>query len=503
MNMVTYEDKLAFIEKCRDDPVFFVENILKAPDGKPYKLEEHQKQFLRCQHPYRQLFWARRMSKTTTLTFDILHKAIFTPSLKILGVLPSQSQADDVGSELHNQIERSEYLLDLFKKINVTKLVLKNGSTINLATAGGEGFSQLGRGARYLFFDEAQLIPQHVYGILIPILRGQPGEKWMVYSGTPLGRQGRFWEIYRDAKMYIKPDGIHKEPETKDHNDFIVFQRPTAILDENGKIIDTGTWRIKPEELEADRRQMGEQMFLREYCLQWMDNVGQVFPQDIVDNMMRRTSTPIHKTNNECYVGVDIGKARNNSVITIGESHGDHLHIINIITFPLNTQYETIINYIIGELPRSYPNIRKCVLDATGVGAPVAEQINRAAPFPVEPYVFGNTRKKQELVEAGALLIESGKVTSIYNHHLYSEMLNYQREITDKGTIRYAKPGGGTDDHIDSLLLCIRGFQQTPQGNRSFDIVNTGSSVLKTITVGANPLKASTNKILKRRGILR
>jgi len=55
-------------------------------------------------------------------------------------------------------------------------MLLKNSSRLSTASAGNDAVSQLGRGARYLGVDEAQQIPDKVYGFILPIMRGTPGK---------------------------------------------------------------------------------------------------------------------------------------------------------------------------------------------------------------------------------------------------------------------------------------------------------------------------------------
>jgi len=500
--MVTFEDKQAFINHCRDDPVFFAESLLISESGKPYKLEDHQKEFLRCQDPHRMLFWARRLSKSTTIRFDILHKATFISSMKCLGIVPSQSQANDFGGEIRDMVNRSEFLDDIFIKKNITAMQLQNNSRINLATAGGEGISQLGRGARYLFFDEAQQIPDSVYGFLIPIIRGQPGKKYQVYSGTPLGKIGNFWEVYNDAKMILHDGEVTKVEVEYENEAYVVFQRQTAYLDDEGNIVKSGTKRISIEELEADRRRMTEVEFLREYVLQWMDTIGEVFPVGLINSVMDSTVKPKMSSPEECVAGLDLGKARNNSVLTVGErKNNGKVDIVFIKSFPLETEYKDIANYVTRSLPQIFPNIRKLMVDQTGVGEAVVEQINGAAPYKVEGYNFAGPTKKKALVESGVLDLEQGKIKIIYNQQLFNEMIAFKREFSEKSSqFLYSKPAGGSDDFVDSLLLCLAANRNTIGAIGEFNVMSIGNKVFDYVKDRTRS-RASTGDILKNRGI--
>jgi hypothetical protein len=457
--------------------------MLIAEDGNPYDLEDIQAKFLRCPHPYRQLFLARRLGKSATTRMDILHKTIFEPSLRALAVLPSWSQAQDWGGEMQDLIARSEHITPFFMKQNVTTMRLENNSRINLASAGRDGVTQLGRGARYLVFDEAQQIPDRTFGFLLPVMRGTPGQKWQVFAGTPLGKIGMFWEVYNDAFQYVETQGtreiediLEKETDQK----FVVFQRQTAYLDDSGEIIESGTRRINIDELAADRRKMSETDFLREYCLRWLDSIGEVFPKELVDAIMLTNEKPQFSSDEEVVIGVDLGKYRHNSVICVAEREsGGNMRIIFIKSFPLGTEYKTVANYLLNNIPLNFPNIRKCVIDQTGVGEKFVEDVEREATFKVEGFNFAGGQKKVQLVENGLYHLERDKVKIIYNQSLYTEMLDYRREINEKtNRFLYGKSSGGSDDYVDAMLLCIEANRSTLGVVGDFNVVSIGKSIM-------------------------
>ena len=51
-----------FILKCRDNIVFFAENMIRTEDGGFYELEEHQKAMVTSKEPQVVYFCGRRLS---------------------------------------------------------------------------------------------------------------------------------------------------------------------------------------------------------------------------------------------------------------------------------------------------------------------------------------------------------------------------------------------------------------------------------------------------------
>lgn len=469
---VDVNDMRDFYQKCRDDPVFFVEHLLINPQGEPYKLEDYQKTILRCPAKQKVYFLARRLSKTTLIQFELLHKTIFNRSFKAMTMSPTWNQALRFGKDLVKLIQRSPHILPLFKKLNPTSLELLNYSTIESVSAGRAGVSQLGGGVSMLVFDESQQIAEETFDFIRPVLRGQVGESFLIYAGTPLSRDGQFFDVYSEGRYYVKWEDFEDgEPvmsiyEGDPDDNFVVFQRQTAYLDDESNIIGSGTKRITVDELEEDRKDMSHLGFGREYCLNWSNALGEVFPQHLIESVTNKEfdmEGDGRTSKKEIVMGLDLGKQRNNSVLTVGELlDGQSLRVIYVKRFETGLKYTEIINEI-DRMRVRYPNALKLLIDQTGVGNSVIEDIERIlSTWPklvVEGFVFG-LNSKNDLVENGVMALESGNILIPDYKILQDEMLEFKREITPKGNIIYHKPAGGSDDCVDSLLLCLRAAHQ-------------------------------------------
>jgi len=309
------------------NPVFFVENALKDEYGENYILEDYQKQFLNCDARNRVLFWARRLSKSLMIKFEILHKSVFNKAFKSMVVSPSWEQSKEFGEDIIDIVNSTEWLTRMYASISKTKSKLKNNSRYSMVSAGNKGISNLGKGVRLLAFDETQQIPDEVFTFLRPTLLGQKKglRKWLIYAGTPLGRIGQFYDIYNKGKIYIKMDGIYENPDIEPQaaGDYIVFERPTAILSEDEtEIIGTGTNRITIDELIMERNDLPITGFLREYALKFLDAIGEVFSRELIESILNRNQEPLITTDKPVVMGLDLGKHRYNSVLTIAEVPG-------------------------------------------------------------------------------------------------------------------------------------------------------------------------------------
>jgi hypothetical protein len=485
--IITEQDRQFFYNSCRNDPVYFVEHMLHDETGDPYILEEYQKQFMRCPARNRILFYGRRMSKSLMMKWEILHRSIFTRAHKGLIVSPSWDQSIQFGEDINDLINATPTIQPFFDGLKQTKLKLKNNSRIYLVSAGNKGISSLGKGVHLLAFDEAQQIPEEAYTFLRPTLLGQKKSipPSLIYAGTPLGRIGTFYNAIQDGKYFLKMDGIYDNPnvESRGEMDYVIFERPTAILDDEGKIVASGTDRISLAELEEELLHFPRTIFLREYCLQFLDQIGEVFSQELINDVVDRNAGIQYRSDKKLVMGLDLGKQRYNSVLTIAEVQGHgRCNIIYVHDWELGTDYHDIAADVFNMKER-YPNTMELRVDETGVGKGVIEIFEHLFrtwnTVAVEGFDFAGPKKKQMLVEAGVLDLERGMVKMVFNNRMINEMLEFKREITDKNNIIYRKPDGGTDDYVDSLLLtllAVREYYDYEEGN--VDVIQTGQKIL-------------------------
>lgn len=484
-------DSISFIKKCRDNRVYFAEHLLYSEDGTFYKLEEHQEMMIGCEDSHQVYFLGRRMGKSFILATLCLHEALFRKYAKVFILSPTETQAKELAETITGLIERSKIIEAELVTNNVMEKKFKNGSRIVIRTAGGKGnvSSLVGSGANLLVIDEIQDVQDVLINKILPVLRGQKGKSKFIVAGTPRAKAGFLWDSLQNGRK-IWDDGEWFYDNNNSGN-FTVFRKQTAYLNEEDEIIRSGTPRITIEELKEDMNNMPLIEFKQEYCLEFMSSISDVYPEHIQNKIFNGNSAnipqyPFKSTQNVVW-GLDVGKMRNETVLTIAEvedgvsylnTHGEYVaescvdenytDIIEINYKKLNikwfkmwelgTDYEDIEEYILYKLPQYFPNIKRGVIDATGVGEPIAEYIQKhikktKSPYPIEPYKFSKEKKKA-IVEYGVNVMERGDVQILYNKRLQHEMTGYKRKITDDNNFIYEKTAG-SDDYVDSINLCI------------------------------------------------
>lgn len=456
-----------FIRRCRDDIVFFIEKVLVDEEGQHYVVEPHQRAMMTSKEGQVVYFCGRRLGKSFMLAAEAIHRAVFFKYQRVFVLSPTEEQASELADTISGMIERSALVENEIKKDNVMTKRFKNGSRIKIRTAGGRGnvSSMIGTGANLLIIDEVQDVAEDLISKIIPTQRGQKGASKFIISGTPRDRSGFLYESLQKAPKIWDDGKWYEYPERE--GTFTVYRQQSCYLDDDDNVIRSSTPRISIEEFEEDKTSMPHMQFKQEYCLDFIATVSDVYSEELRENVLYTQDSIDFYSTQPVVAGVDVGKMRNNTVLYIGEvvpapqKDNKSYKILDLKwhkTFPLGTRYNEIEDYLVNQLPLFFPKLFRIVVDATGVGEAIWENVHMAmtkkgSKIEVVPFKFSKEKKK-DLVESGLAALERGQVKIPYNHRLNKEMAGYKREITDSNNYIYQKTAG-SDDYIDAMNLCI------------------------------------------------
>jgi hypothetical protein len=139
---------------------------------------------------------------------------------------------------------------------NAISLMLPNGSRI-VGLPGTEATVRGSSAVSLLLIDEAARVSEAMYKALRPMLAVQDGDLWLM--STPYGQRGFFWEVWtRGGKEW---------------------ERYSARATECA--------RIGEEFLNEEREALGRLWFAQEYLCEFVDNGGQWFGRDMVEQALR------------------------------------------------------------------------------------------------------------------------------------------------------------------------------------------------------------------------
>jgi phage FluMu gp28-like protein len=318
---------------------------------------------------------------------------------------------------------------------------LKSGSRIEFHSA-EQGDSLRGAGLDLAILDEAADIPEEMWNRVVkPMLLERQGTAFIV--GTPRGTSNWLHKLFRLAE---------EQPGAP----YGALRLPTR---ENP--------RVSEEDLELFRADMTDAEFRQEFGAEFLDGVNSVFPgvEQCAGGALLDRGRP-----GAWYVnGIDLGQTADYSVVVSLCGTNDAADRVRVEGFDRfkgllwRSQVERLVEHV-----RRFPG--PLAVDATGVGAPISEDLAASVGFAVHPVRF-EARNKRDMIEGLKLAIEKKRIALPDCKELIGELQSYtQTGMTGAArTPQYGAPAGLHDDCVSALMLAYHGLTRMglrgPSGN--------------------------------------
>ena len=236
------------------DPVEFSKHIGIVPD--PWQAEvlryEGKRLLLNC---------CRQSGKSTTTAIKALHTGLYRPKSLILLVSPSMRQSQELFRKVKDGYLTVEDRPPLLEDNKLSMTFANNSRIVSLPgdQATVRGFSSV----TMILEDEAAQVRDEFYQAILPMLIINNGV--FVAMSTPFGKRGHF------------------------------FQEWAAGGDNWKRIEITAEMcpRITEEQLEAQRRSLGEMFFRQEFQCEFVDNEDQAFKYDLIQRAFDESVKPL------------------------------------------------------------------------------------------------------------------------------------------------------------------------------------------------------------------
>lgn len=235
----------------------------------------------------------RQIGKSTIISIRDGKRAAENPNESILIVAPTERQAELLFQKI------LIFLTDNYKKMikkgkdRPTKHEIKliNGSVIRVLPVGLDGTGIRGYTLTKLTIEEAAYFPEAAFQAITPMLMTTGGD--MDLLGTPHGKQGYFYECYKN-----------------EHGHFKVFHVDSEEVITNRPISETWTEQQREhalEHIERERKRMSTKEFLQEYKGVFVEDLNQYFSDELI-NRVCRLKRPGFKSSYKHYLGVDLAR---------------------------------------------------------------------------------------------------------------------------------------------------------------------------------------------------
>lgn len=307
-------------------------------------------------------------------------------------------------------------------------------------------------GEKDFYFDEFAFVAdsQKLYDAALPAT--SRGNSRFTVVSTPLGQSGMFFDLANDRMKY--PDySIHIVPWWECSIMSRDVDESTALAesyDTDQRIAKWGTPAIQ-----AIFANMGLDSFQQEYECNFADESLSFYPWDLIvscarDELNRQEYIPGTSYN----VGIDIAKKVDKTVVTVSTIDEETGNIQIHKTFETQAKYEDQVNDFITLIDGIRP--QRVSIDATGVGAVIAEQLTSKYGGIVESIVFDRVQKETWATKFKGDM-QSGKITFPRKRELLSQIHTIERKKSEAGNYLFRARDGEHDDYYFSALLSVYG----------------------------------------------
>ena len=197
------------LQKCMDDPFYFIEKYVKLRTLKDgitnIKLRSYQKDMIKkmFKEQFTITMMARQMGKTSTVSMFFLWNLLFNDEFSVLVLANVQKKAKEVIDEIKIMIKNLPvWLQEGVEEWNKLSIKFENGSKISAEATKEDS----GRGSTHniVYIDEMAFIRDNIISemmkAVLPIITSDTsGKSKIIITSTPKGRN-YFWKMYMDAK---------------------------------------------------------------------------------------------------------------------------------------------------------------------------------------------------------------------------------------------------------------------------------------------------------------
>ena len=256
------------------------------------------------------------------------------------------------------------------------------------------------------------------------------GEKRLRIVSTPKGRGNKFADLWEHNETYSK----HKVK----IEDAVRMGLPVNIEELRAGVDDPDIWA-------------------QEYMCEFIDNTSVLLPYEMIgkcesESIQDDGQSPV-------YIGMDVGRAKDLSVIVTAVKLGDVLAVVDVTELkrmPFNDQLDVLMG-------KARANrVQRVCIDSTGIGAMLAEEAARKGGGKFEGVVF-NVATKGEMYGLMRRKFEERSIRIPVSRELREDLHAVQRVVSTGGNVTYSAPrnADGHSDRAAALALCIRAAAST------------------------------------------
>lgn len=202
--------------------------------------------------------------------------------------------------------------------------------------------------------------------------------------------------------------------------------------------------------LEMLKENAGDEItWLQEYCCQPVDDNTALLSFEMIQNCQQKTFKPLEKTSGDLYVGMDVARNNHLSVIAVLELLENVRYLRQLIVMK-KTKWR-VQEKILWEILKN-PRVRRCCIDATGIGDQLAERAQEQfGKYKVEKNKF-TAAFKEEIAMKLYTTVEDRNIRFEDDPELTIDLHSMKRIVSKSNVIRFDVDSSETDGHGDRFI---------------------------------------------------
>lgn len=317
---------------------------------------------------------------------------------------------------------RGVVVIDNDKDIKAFVIEFANGTKIHALSSNPKGFRSKGGKVvldEFAFHNNPEELwkaarPCVTWGYPLRILSTHNGKNCLYYKFIDqVNKKQLNWSLHKTPIQLAVAEGLVDK----------IYQRQTTkeeqeewLKNEQDNCFDEYTW-------------------LQEYCCIAVDEACAFLPYDLITTCeMDDILKPLSEIQNDIYVGMDIGRRKDLTVIWVLEKFENVLYtraVIELLKMKFQKQAEILYEVL------SLRNFRRSCIDATGIGMQLSEDAQtKFGKFRVEQIMFTN-KIKEELAYTTRTNFENKTVFIPKEHNIREDLHSVRRITTTANNIRF------------------------------------------------------------------
>ncbi len=273
--------------------------------------------------------------------------------------------------------------------------------------------------------------PWDIWAAIYPsITNPLTGLKRLRVVSTPKGRANKFYDLWTKNDAYSK----HK----------------VTILDAAADGLPVDIAELKAGVDDPD-------IWAQEYMCEFIDSSAVLLPYEMIAAC--ETDDPSDPGEGDVYMGYDVGRRKDLSVLVTAVRAAGVLHVVSVETFRAMPFHEQLA--VLKDRIGAGSRVRRCCIDSTGIGAMLAEEARRACGPKAQGVDF-TAKSKAEMYTALRRAFEDQTVRVPCDRDLREDLHAVVRNVSSGGAVSYSAPRNedGHSDRAAALALCLRAALQ-------------------------------------------